>query len=102
MNAVTPLVDAHKAGAKPVDSGRALFWRLFWIYILGSFVAVGVTLFLGTLGLEFTFWQWAAFWGSVPAGVAFYMAIDVLLILRQIRPLSPVLTQMDRGGPPRR
>src|SRR5690349_22158153 len=94
------MVPEAEAGARPAMSGRALFWRLFWIYILGSFVAVGVTLFLGTLGLEFSLLQWAAFWGSVPVGVGFYMAIDVVLILRHIKPLGPVLDALNRGGPP--
>ena len=34
MNAVTPILQDSPAGARAVDSGRALFWRLFWIYIL--------------------------------------------------------------------
>ena len=51
------------------DSGAALFRRLIWLYHLGSFAAVGVTLFLVLLGLEFTPWQWATFWVAVPIGV---------------------------------
>ena len=34
MNAVTPMVPQAEAGARQANSGRALFWRLFWIYIL--------------------------------------------------------------------
>ena len=86
------------AAAKPVkDSGRAFFWRLIWIYLLASAVAVGVTIFLATLGLEFTLVQWLTFWGSVPFGVAVYLTADVWMIRRHLKPLTPVLTALDRG-----
>jgi adenylate cyclase len=93
-----PMAGASRPRA--ADSGRALFWRLIWIYHLASAVAVGVTLFLATLGLEFTARQWLTFWGAVPFGVLFYTSIDVVVIRRQLRPLAPVLSALDRGERP--
>lgn len=103
MNSTAPLVEANPAAAsRPVDSGRALFWRLMLIYHLASFVAVAVTLLLAILGVEFTGRQWLAFWASVPPGVAFYTSLDVIVIRRQLAPLAPVLTALDRGEHPDR
>jgi adenylate cyclase len=99
VNAVTPIAETAPRG-RTVDSGRALFWRLFWIYQVACAVAVAVTLLLATLGLEFTFTQWMIFWGAVPFGVAFYNSLDVIVMRRHLRPLGPVLTQLDQGGPP--
>ncbi|HET6971436.1 MAG TPA: adenylate/guanylate cyclase domain-containing protein, partial [Phenylobacterium sp.] len=100
MNAPSPLARAVGAAAQPTDSGRALFWRLIWIYHLASFVAVAVTLILGVVGLEFTGRQWAIFWAAVPFGVAFYTSIDVVVMRRQLKPLAPILSALDRGERP--
>ena len=88
------------AETKAADSGRALFWKLIWIYHLASFVAVAVTLFLGYLGLEFTGRQWLIFWMAVPFGMAFYTSLDVVLMRRHLKPLTPVLSALDRGERP--
>ena len=82
------------------SSLRALFWRLIAIYILASIVAVALTLLLGLFGLEFTMRQWLIFWTSVPIGVAFYTAIDVIVIRTHLAPLAPALAALDRGERP--
>jgi adenylate cyclase len=100
VSTIAQPVEAGRAQAGASDSGRALFWRLIWIYNLASAVAVVVTIFLATLGLEFTIRQWLTFWGSVPFGVAFYMSLDVIMIRRHLKPLGPVLSALDRGERP--
>ncbi|MBL8552785.1 MAG: GAF domain-containing protein [Phenylobacterium sp.] len=103
MNASPPLrpADRRAAAAAPaVDSGRALFWRLIFIYSLATGVAVSVTLLLGLLGLEFTAYQWLIFWSGVPLGTAFFTSIDFYVINRHLRPLAPVLSALDRGVRP--
>jgi adenylate cyclase len=100
VNASRPLARAAAVPAAPADTGRALFWRLIWIYHLASFLAVAVTLVLGIVGLEFTGRQWAIFWAAVPFGVAFYTSIDVVVMRRHLKPLAPVLSALDRGERP--
>ena len=99
MNGTAPNL-AVAQGARTRDSGRALFWRLIWIYNLASFVAVVVTLILATIGLEFGNRQWSAFWIAVTPTVAFYVSLDLIVISRQLRPLAPVLSALDRGEKP--
>ena len=100
MNALAPPVSSSRAQAPPVDSARALFWRLILIYLSATSVAVALTLLLGLLGLEFTRRQWVIFWMAVPFGVTFFTSIDVLVIRRHLRPVTPVLTALDRGERP--
>ncbi|MBL8770678.1 MAG: GAF domain-containing protein [Phenylobacterium sp.] len=102
VNASPPLKSIRPAiSAKPaVDTGRALFWRLIWIYSVATLIAVSVTLLLGLLGLEFTLRQWLIFWMAVPFGVVFFTSLDFWVIGRQVRPLSPVLSALDRGEKP--
>jgi len=100
VNASPPLAPAVATATKPVDSGRALFWKLIWIYHLASFVAVAVTLILGIVGLEFTGRQWLIFWLAVPFGIAFYTSLDVVVMRSHLRPLAPVLSALDRGERP--
>jgi adenylate cyclase len=88
------------ASADARSSARALFWRLVWLYALGSAAAVAITFALVLLGLEFTLWQWLAFLGLVWVGVAFYTSLDVVLILRQMRPIAAALGPLDRGLKP--
>ncbi|HEY0650843.1 adenylate/guanylate cyclase domain-containing protein [Phenylobacterium sp.] len=88
------------AAAKAVDSGRALFWRLIWIYLLATITAVTVSMGLGLLGLEFTPRQWLLFWACVPVATAFFTSIDVLVIRSHLKPLAPVLSALDAGERP--
>ena len=99
---MTPLVRAAPAEARVANSGRALFWRLIFIYSLATFVAVSVTLLLGLLGLEFTARQWITFWMAVPFGTLFFTSIDFFAINQQLKPLGPVLSALDRGERPDR
>ncbi|WP_293905205.1 adenylate/guanylate cyclase domain-containing protein [Phenylobacterium sp.] len=100
VNALAPHIPADKTRRRAVDSGRALFWRLIWIYSLATFVAVSVTLLLGLLGLEFNGRQWLIFWMAVPFGTAFFTSIDFAVIHLQLKPVSPVLSALDRGERP--
>jgi adenylate cyclase len=100
VNASAPFAMTSRKTPRAVDSGRALFWRLFWIYILASVTAVSVSMFLGLLGLEFSGRQWLLFWASVPFATAFYTSADVAVILRHLKRLSPVLSALDRGEHP--
>lgn len=88
------------AAAKAVDSGRALFWRLIWIYLLATSTAVVVSMGLGLLGLEFTPRQWLLFWACVPFATAVFTSIDVLVIRSHLKPLAPVLSALDMGERP--
>ena len=100
VSASTPDISAARASARPVDTGRALFWRLIIIYHLASFTAVSVSMGLGLLGLEFTGRQWLLFWLAAPFGVAFFTSIDVVMIRLHLKPLAPVLSALDRGEHP--
>src|SRR5579859_148559 len=100
MNASAPFAMASREAPRAADSGAALFWRLFWIYILASVTAVSVSMFLGLLGLEFSGRQWLLFWLSVPFATAFYTSADVVVIRRHLKRLSPVLTALDRVETP--
>ncbi len=90
------------ASAQTRDSARALFWRLVWLYALGSAAAVVITFLLVLLGLEFTLWQWLTFLGTVPVGIAFYTLLDVIVIRRQISPIAEALGPLDRNEQPGR
>ena len=85
------------AAATAADSGRALYWRLIWIYLLATVSAVTVSMGLGLLGLEFSPRQWLLFWACVPAATAFFTSIDFLVIRGHLKPLAPVLSALDRG-----
>jgi adenylate cyclase len=100
VNGTAPKLALDAGAERGGDSGRALFWRLIWIYNLASFVAVIVTLVLATIGLEFTDQQWAIFWIAVWPTVAFYVSLDLIVISRQLKPLAPVLSALDRGEHP--
>ena len=100
MNALAPHVPEAKATTRVTDSGRALYWRLIFIYLAATFTAVAVSMGLGLLGLEFTARQWLLFWLGVPFGTAFFTSIDLIVIHRQLRPLGPVLSALDRGERP--
>ncbi len=102
MNASAPFATASREAPRAADSGRALFWRLFRIYILASVIAVAVSMLLGLLGLQFTGRQWLLFWGCVPFATAFFTSADVVVIRRHLRRLSPVLSALDRGEQPER
>ena len=100
MNALAPHAPETGATTRIADSGRGLFWRLIFIYLAATFTAVAVSMGLGLLGLEFTARQWLLFWLFVPFGTAFFTSIDVMVIRRQLRPLAPVLSALDRGERP--
>ncbi|HEX7944252.1 MAG TPA: adenylate/guanylate cyclase domain-containing protein [Phenylobacterium sp.] len=97
MNAVAPLVPDSDTQARVRDSGRALIWRLIFIYSAATTAAVAVTLLLGLLGLEFTPRQWVIFWMAVPFGMMFFTTIDFFVIRNHVNPLAPVLSALDRG-----
>jgi len=100
VNVAAPLAPDARAPARAVDSGRALVWRLIFIYSLATNIAVALTLLLGLLGLEFTPHQWLIFWMAVPFGVLFFTSLDFVAIRRQLEPLAPVLSALDRGERP--
>jgi adenylate cyclase len=98
VTAAAPPLERSRASA--VDSGRALFWRLIWIYMLATGTAVTVSMGLGLLGLEFTPMQWLQFWICVPFATAFFTSIDMVVIRWHLKPLAPVLSALDRGERP--
>lgn len=91
-----------KAAVTPRRSSRALFWRMTWLYLLASFAAAGVTLFLVLVGGEFTLRQWLIWGPMIPVGVAIYTAIDVIYIKRQLAPITRALDWLDDFRPPDR
>jgi adenylate cyclase len=99
VNALAP-VATDQSGARGANSARTLYWRLIWIYLLATNVAVAMTLLLGLLGLEFTGRQWLIFWSAVPFAVVFFTSIDLYAIRRQMAPLVPALAALDRGDRP--
>ncbi len=100
MNALAPSVATERPATRGANSGRALYWRLIWIYLLATNVAVAVTLLLGLLGLEFSGRQWLIFWSAVPFAVVFFTSIDLYAIRRHVAPLTPALSALDRGERP--
>src|SRR5688572_22182139 len=66
-----------------------------WLYLLASFAAAGVTLFLVLVGGEFTLRQWLIWGPMIPVGVAIYTAIDVVFIKRQLAPITRALDLLD-------
>lgn len=100
MKALAPSVAAARSAAPAASSGGALYWRLIWIYLLATSVAVALTLLLGLLGLEFTGRQWLIFWSAVPFAVAFFTSIDLYAIRRHMAPLIPALGALDRAERP--
>jgi len=87
-------------GAAPAavnDSARPLFWRLVWLYCLGSTAAVVITFFLVLIGLEFTLWQWISFLSTIWTGIVFYVLLDIIVIQRHFRPIREALNALDRG-----
>ncbi|MDZ4369963.1 MAG: adenylate/guanylate cyclase domain-containing protein [Phenylobacterium sp.] len=100
MSTLASRVPKASIAAAPVDTGRALFWRLITIYFLATGAAVTVSMGLGLLGLEFTPRQWLLFWLCVPVATAFFTSIDVVVIRRHLHPLAPVLSALDRGERP--
>jgi adenylate cyclase len=93
------------SGARPAAgrrSSQTLFWRMTWLYLLASFAAAGVTLFLVLVGGEFTARQWLIWGPMIPIGVAMYTAVDVLFIRRQLAPITRALDWLDDYRPPDR
>ena len=72
------------------------------MYLLASFAAAGVTLFLVLVGGEFSLRQWLIWGPMIPVGVAIYTAIDVVYIRRQLAPISRALDLLDDYRPPDR
>ncbi len=92
-----PLVsetDASKVAAK------RLVWDLILIYVLGSTVAVAVTMFLILIGLEFTADQWMAMLMLLPVCIQIYIVPDIYLIVLQSRPIRDALELIGRGVTP--
>ena len=82
------------------DASRKLLWKLIWIYVQGSVVAVFITFFLAFIGLQFTGFQWLILLATTAIPVTIYMTPDIFLIARHYRPLGNVLAQLDRGEEP--
>lgn len=97
MNMLVPLL-TQRAQGKARDSGRALLWRLIWIYQGGCAAAVVITLILVLLGLELTGYQWLVILLMLPVAVAIYNLADVWLLHRHARPVMAGLRALDRGG----
>jgi len=66
-----------------------------WLYLLASFAAAGVTLFLVLVGGEFTLRQWLIWGPMIPVGVAIYTTFDVFFIRRQLAPITRALDLLD-------
>jgi len=73
---------------------------LVWTYIGGTGAAVAVTLLLILLGFEFTLKQWITFLIVCLFVIPGYTLPDIYLIVRQVRPITPVLGAIDRGEIP--
>lgn len=96
---MSPMAGAP-APAAAVDSGRKLFLRLISIYLAATITAVTVSMGLGLLGLEFTPRQWLLFWVCSPVAVVFFTSCDLIVMRRDLKPLTWVLTALDRGQRP--
>src|SRR5690349_21583925 len=83
-----------------LSSAKAAYRHLVWIYLLGSFAAVTVTLLLALLGLEFTAAQWAGLLAATPLAVVIYLVPDIYVIGRHYRPVGRALERLDRGERP--
>ncbi|MET0269942.1 MAG: hypothetical protein ABW173_05890, partial [Sphingomonas sp.] len=88
----------EKARPPRSGSGRALFWRLVWLYQGGCAAALVITLLLVLLGLELNPFQWGVLFGLMPPVVAIYNLSDVWLIGRHVKPVARALDDLDRDG----
>ncbi len=79
------------APAPAPETGRALFWRLVWIYQGGCAAAAAITLLLVLVGLELTGRQWIILFALMPGAIAIYNLTDVALIARHCRPVGRAL-----------
>ena len=86
--------------AQPSASARHLQRRIVWLYVKASAAAVAVMFTLVLLGLDLNLEQWIIILTMTPIGVGFYVLPDVYLIGRQLRPISDVLSRLDRGERP--
>lgn len=86
------------AGAPPPATARALFWKLVWIYQGGCAAAIGVTMTLVLLGLEFSLRQWIIMTSMMPAAILVYNSIDVVVIARHFKPIGTALRELDEHG----
>ena len=84
--------------SRPADTARGVFWKLVWIYQGGCAAAIGVTMTLVLLGLEFSFRQWIIMIGLMPVAIAVYNSIDVVVIARQFAPIGRALRELDERG----
>ncbi len=98
MNMIAPRLRRARE-AEDVDTGRALLWRLIWIYQGGCAAAVAIVMALVFLGLELTGRQWLVIILMLPVAVAIYNLADVWLLRRHAQPVITGLRALDRGGP---
>ncbi|MBA2918460.1 GAF domain-containing protein [Sphingomonas sp. MAH-20] len=97
MNALSPRLfrrTRHGEG----DDGRALLWRLIWIYQGGCAAAVVISMSLVFLGLEVTGYQWAILLSMLPIAVALYNLPDVWLLRRHAGPIVDAMRAQQAGA----
>jgi adenylate cyclase len=86
--------------AQSSQSARALLRRIVLLYIQASLAAVAVMFTLVLLGLDLDLQQWMIILVMTPFGVGLYVVPDVFVIRRQLRPISLILSRLDRGERP--
>ena len=83
-----------KAAQLPITA-KQLHRQLIRLYILGSSLAVSITLFLALIGLGFTSDQWLYFLAVVLPIMTVFVSIDIYALNRHYKPLGEVLTKLD-------
>jgi len=98
------LVVPSKASPAPIEPGTAqrLLWKLVWLYVFGTVVAVSTTMLLVFVGLKYTAQQWVMVLLGTPLTVFFFVGPDVYLIVRHYRPIRVVLESLEAGVTPTR
>jgi len=96
MNDDTSITDANRNSSQH-STARQLHWRLIRLYVIGSSVAVSITLLLALIGMGLTANQWLYFLAVTPPIVITFVLVDIYALNRHYRPLGNVLGKLDDG-----
>jgi adenylate cyclase len=93
----SPRKETSDAAARASERPRRELVRL---YLVNSYVAAVVVVFLVLVGLELTPHQWVTFFGGPPLIVVFFTLLGLRFIDVECRPIGAVLAQIERRERP--
>jgi len=79
-------------------SARKLYRRFVRLYVMGSVIAVSITLLLVWLGLGFTAYQWLYFLYATTIAVTTFVVADIYALNRHFRPLRDTILKLEKDG----